>query len=91
MLKKVTEMKDDEKKKTLVKSIANQMKRSYVNWNKSNVLDQVIFNEIEMVSEGKIKIPEETVLDNVPVFHRPPQNKNLSRKKHNPRQKKHFK
>ena len=67
------------------------MKRSYVNWNKSNVLDQVIFNEIEMVSEGKIKIPEETVLDNVPVFHRPTQNKNLSRKKHNPRQKKHFK
>ena len=64
MLKKISDLKNEENKNYLVISIANQMKRSYINWNKSNVLDDVIFSEIEQISNGKIKIPENTVLDN---------------------------
>tara|TARA_Y100000589_G_scaffold22637_2_gene18779 strand:- start:1853 stop:2470 length:618 start_codon:yes stop_codon:yes gene_type:complete len=68
MLKKISDLKNEENKNYLIISIANQMKRSYINWNKSNVLDDVIFSEIEQISNGKIKIPENTVLDNIQIY-----------------------
>ena len=68
MLKKLSDLKNEENKNHLIISIANQMKRSYINWNKSNVLDDVIFSEIENISNGKIKIPENTVLDNIQIY-----------------------
>ena len=68
MLKKLSDSKNEVNKNHLIISIANQMKRSYINWNKSNVLDDVIFSEIENISNGKIKIPENTVLDNIQIY-----------------------
>ena len=78
-----------EEKDKLVISIANQMKRSYINWNKSNVLDNVIFSEIEEISNGKIKIPENTTLENINIYQKTfSQYKGASRKKNNHRIKK---
>lgn len=48
-----------DKKDGLIKSIANQMKKSYLLWNKDNVDDRVIFNQLKDMSNGKIDITEE--------------------------------
>ena len=91
MLKKAPELKNEDTKNKLIISIANQMKRSYVNWNKSNVLDDVIFNEIEGISNGNIKIPQNTVLENIHIQHHKQhsQYKSGARRKTNHRQKKY--
>jgi len=91
MLKKAPEIKDEERKNKLIISIANQMKRSYVNWNKSSVLDEVIFNKIEEVSNGDLKIPQNTVLENIHIQHHKQhsQYKSGIRRKTNHRQKKY--
>jgi hypothetical protein len=34
------------------------MKKSYVTWNKETVSDDIIFRDIEILSNGRIKIPE---------------------------------
>lgn len=47
---------DGDKKDGLVQSIANQMKRSYLLWNKDTVEDQVILNQLRELSDGKIDI-----------------------------------
>ena len=92
MLSKVHDIKDEETKNKIIISIANQMKRSYINWNKSNVLDEFIFNEIEEISNGKLKIPENTILENVHVYHKQySQHKSGIRKKHKPQIKKKYK
>lgn len=50
---------DGDKKDGLIKSIANQMKKSYLIWNKDTVNDQVIFNQLKDMSNGKIDINNE--------------------------------
>lgn len=47
---------EGDKRDGLVKSIANQMKKSYLLWNKDNVDDRVIFNQLKDMSSGKIDI-----------------------------------
>ncbi len=92
MLKKIHDIKNEETKNKLIISIANQMKRSYINWNKSNVLDDVIFNEIKEMSDGKIKVPENTTLENVHIYQKQnPTYKFSSRKKTNHHRPKKFK
>ena len=62
MIKEVGIMKESEKKKELAIGIANQMKKNYINWNQSNIMDKFIINEINSISEGKINLDPETVL-----------------------------
>tara|TARA_B100000674_G_scaffold153702_1_gene122535 strand:- start:756 stop:1166 length:411 start_codon:yes stop_codon:yes gene_type:complete len=62
MIKEVGIMKESEKKKELAIGIANQMKKNYINWNQSNIMDKFIINEINSISEGKINLDAETVL-----------------------------
>ncbi len=92
MLSKVHEIKEEEIKNKVIISIANQMKRSYINWNKSNVLDEFIFSQIEEISNGTVKVPEKTVLENIHVYHKPhSQHKSGVRKKTNHRFQKKYK
>ncbi len=56
MIKIAVEMKNDEKKKFLIELIATQMKKAYLTWNKEVVEDYVIFEDIRILSEGKIEI-----------------------------------
>jgi len=41
-------------KEALVLTIANHMKKSYLNWNRDSVDDEVIFNHLKDLSDGKI-------------------------------------
>jgi hypothetical protein len=45
------------KEKSLI-MLANHMKKSYVTWNKETISDDTIFRDIEFLSGGKIKIPD---------------------------------
>ncbi|WP_159947300.1 DUF4290 domain-containing protein [Polaribacter septentrionalilitoris] len=47
---------DDDKKEALVFTIANHMKKCYLNWNKDTVDDAVIFNHLYDLSDGKLDL-----------------------------------
>lgn len=47
---------DGERKQELVRQIANQMKRSYLAWNKDTVDDAVILNELNQLAEGRLDL-----------------------------------
>ena len=53
-----TKMEDGDKKMQLMKMIASQMKKSYVQWNK-DVDDQKIFEDLSDLSGGKLKLTRE--------------------------------
>jgi len=56
---------DGDMKEGLVMTIANHMKKCFLNWNKDTVEDYVIFNHLFELSDGKIdlKKSEEKLLD----------------------------
>ena len=59
MVGKATEMENSEAKDYLVRSLANQMKRSYVTWNnKDTVSDAKIFKDLAQLSDGLIDLKE---------------------------------
>ena len=56
MVLHVATMTDEEKRKPAVTSLANHMKKAYLNWNKDVVSDDIIYKDIETLSGGKIKL-----------------------------------
>ena len=50
---------ESEKKDALVYAIANHMKKCFLNWNKDTVDDEVIFNHLNELSNGQLKVKEE--------------------------------
>lgn len=50
---------DGEKRDALVFTIANHMKKCYLNWNKDTVEDGVIFDHLTELSGGKINLTQE--------------------------------
>lgn len=59
MIKIAADMPDDEKKEQLIQMIVNQMKRSYVQWNKE-VDNEKILHDLYELSGGKIKLDAES-------------------------------
>jgi len=49
---------DGEKKDGLVLTIANHMKKCFLNWNKDTVDDAVIFNHLFELSDGKLNLKD---------------------------------
>lgn len=47
---------EGEERQALTESIANVMKKHYLTWNKDNVEDRVILENLESLSEGKLKL-----------------------------------
>ena len=56
MVEYASELEEGELKEGLKVSIANQMKKSYLMWNKDTVEDMVIFRELAEMSNGKLKL-----------------------------------
>ena len=75
-----------EMKEALIYTIANHMKKCFLNWNKDNVEDAVIFDHLFELSDGKIDIrkSDEELLDSS-VLMRPKKkfNKRSNYKKNN--------
>ena len=61
---------DGDMKEGLVLTIANHMKKCFLNWNKDTVQDSVIFNHLFELSEGKINLKgsEEKLLDTMTIL-----------------------
>ena len=55
--------KNDEVREALAYSLAAQMKRNYLEWNKSVVNDQVIIDDLKAISKGRLVIPDESKLN----------------------------
>lgn len=56
MIDEVSNWEDSPKKEGLILTIANHMKKSYLNWNKDAVEDKVIFDHLYELSNGKIDL-----------------------------------
>lgn len=59
MIDVVVNWEDGELKQALTYVIANHMKKCFLNWNKDTVEDQVIFNHLSELSNGKLVLSTE--------------------------------
>lgn len=55
IISKAVAMEEGEEKTALVSMIANMMKRFYLQWNRDSVTDDVIWDQLNRLSKGKIK------------------------------------
>lgn len=58
MIDAASKMEDGEGKDYIINLIVNQMKKSYVTWNRGQVSDDVIIGDLRLLSGGKLKVPE---------------------------------
>ncbi|MCG9972526.1 DUF4290 domain-containing protein [Christiangramia crocea] len=56
MIDEAKDYEEGEFKEALVLTIANHMKKSYLNWNRDSVDDEVIFEHLRELSGGKINL-----------------------------------
>jgi hypothetical protein len=64
MIQKAIEMQEGETKDAFIETIANVMKSFYITWNKDNVSDDVILDQLKMLSKGQLKLKEGVRLAN---------------------------
>lgn len=57
-INKAIELEEGEEKNNLILSIANQMKKSYLIWNKDAVQDFIILEDLKLISKGKLDPPK---------------------------------
>jgi hypothetical protein len=71
MMKKACDMPEGEERDELLRLIAAQMKKEYILWNKDNVEDSKIVEDIREYSNGQIVLSEEKL--NLGVYRAPTQ------------------
>lgn len=54
----ISEKEDGEQKTAMIRSLAIYMRQQYLIWNKDTVADETIFQDIEKLSDYRIKVPE---------------------------------
>ena len=63
MIEAASQEENEEVREALAYSLAGQMKRNYIEWNKSVVNDQVIIDDLKNISGGRLVISEESKLN----------------------------
>lgn len=58
MIDAASEMEEGEAKEYLTTLIVNQMKKSYITWNRGQVADEVIIGNMKLLSKGRLKMTE---------------------------------
>jgi len=81
MILKACAMEQGEERHALELLIANQMKRSYLTWNKDTVDDYKIFKDLYELSEGRIELTEESCHLTIPNASDRKDNNNTKRNK----------
>ena len=78
---------DGEVKTAMIRSLAIYMRQQYLIWNKDSVADETIFNDIEKLSDYRIKVPEGLELTKISFdsgnFNRPGLNLNMGQNRKN--------
>jgi hypothetical protein len=59
LIEKVASYPEGEEKEVLIELIAHQMKRSYLTWNRNTVSDDIIFEQFDQLSTGKLKLRDD--------------------------------
>ncbi len=54
----IAQKEEGDEKNAMIRSIAIYMRQQYLIWNKDTVSDETIFQDIERLSDGRIKVPE---------------------------------
>jgi len=62
LIHKAAELEEGEEKNKLIMLILNHMKKSYLNWSRNQVNDDLIFDNMKELSVGKIEIPDDMKL-----------------------------
>ncbi|MEI6766352.1 MAG: DUF4290 domain-containing protein [Bacteroidota bacterium] len=63
MIKEATNFEEGEEKQYLVKTIANHLKKMYLNWNRESVDDAVIIEHLRTLSDGKLVLSPDVKLE----------------------------
>ena len=63
MIEAASQEENEEIREALAYSLAGQMKRNYLEWNKSVVNDQVIIDDLKNISNGRLVISDESRLN----------------------------
>lgn len=61
-IQQAIETEDETKRNNLILVIANHMKYLYLKWNRDAVTDEAILNDLERLSNGKLKIDKSLLL-----------------------------
>ena len=70
----IADMEDGDSKTSMIRSLAIYMRQQYLIWNKDTVSDETIFQDIEKLSDFRIKVPDGlqlTRVDSSATFARP--------------------
>ena len=63
IIEKAIAFEEGEEKDALVHAIANHLKKSYLNWNRESVDDELIFEHLKALSRGNLELKEELSLN----------------------------
>ena len=89
MIDLIADKEDGEVKTSMIRSLGIYMRQQYLIWNKDTVSDETIFQDIEKLSDFRIKVPEGIQLGRVesgPAFTRPGGNQSKNGRNQNNRQ-----
>lgn len=87
IIAKAREYPAGEERDELVNQIANLMKRSYLNWNRDSVNDEVILKQLEELSKGHLKLADTTTLRSTQTFVPRNNNNNQNNQQHRDKKK----
>jgi len=86
MIDAACELPEGSDKEYLTTLIVNQMKKSYITWNRGQVADEVIVGDMRMLSRGKLKMTEGVRILEVRELIPPVKKKPLGNKPHGKQQ-----
>ncbi len=76
IIEKAIALEDGEEKDAFIQTIANHLKKSYLNWNRDSVNDELILQHLEILSQGKLEMPANArLISTGDVVARPPSKK----------------
>lgn len=90
MIDAASEMEEGPDKEYLTNLIINQMKKSYLTWNRAQVSDEVIIGDLKLLSGGKLKITDGIKILEVKDLIPPVKKKPQQGKQHGKQQSKQF-
>ena len=65
IIRLLSEQPDGEVKTEMIRSLAIYMRQQYLIWNKDSVADETIFQDIEKLSDYRIKVPADLTLSKI--------------------------
>jgi hypothetical protein len=76
IIQKVIDYEEGPEKDALIRLIANHLKKSYLNWNRDSVSDELITDHLALLSGNKLKLSENArLLNTSDILARPPKKK----------------